>query len=343
MAGLLKKKETGVVAIIVLLCIPISLMSSSFFTLENLLNLAKSNIALCILAMGMLPVMLTGGIDVSIAQIVSLVSVCIGKMMIPASDDFSVFLIFLMAMVIGAALGAINGVIISKGIPPIAVTLGTSSVMKGIINIWTNGMWMNTMPNSFVEFGSIKMFPFTTKTGVVSGLSVQFLFLIAVIVLTALFLKYTMVGRSVYAYGGNRISASRAGFNLNKTLMFAYTYAGVMAGIAAMVHVSIMRQIDPVTFNGFELNVVAVVVLGGTSVIGGSGTVIGTVLGVILMGVVSNGLVLAHISTYLQQVITGGILILTVAYDAISTSLKKAKVSRVDVEPLPADKVSERM
>lgn len=343
MAGLLKKKETGVVAIIMLLCIPISLTSSSFLTLENLLNLAKSNIVLCILAMGMLPVMLTGGIDVSIAQIVALVSVCVGKMMSHASDDFSVFLIFLIAIIIGSVLGAVNGLVVSKGFPPIAVTLGTSSIMKGIINIWTNGMWINTMPNSFIEFGSIKLFPFTTESGVASGVSVQFLFLVAVIVLTAFFLKYTMVGRSIYAYGGNKISASRTGFNLNKTLMVVYTYAGLMAGVAAMIHVSIMRQIDPVTFNGFELNVVAVVVLGGVSVIGGSGSVIGTIFGVILMSVVSNGLVLAHISTYWQQVITGGILILTVIYDAVSTRMKNEKVSRVDVEPLETDIISEGM
>jgi ribose/xylose/arabinose/galactoside ABC-type transport system permease subunit len=106
----------------------------------------------------------------------------------------------------------------------------------------------------------------------------------------------------------------------------------MMAGLAAMVHVSIMRQIDPVTFNGYELKVIAAVVLGGVSITGGSGSVLGTVFGVLLLSVISNGLVLSHISTYWQQIIEGAILIFTVSVDRISATLKQAKIARVDIK-----------
>ena len=150
--------------------------------------------------------------------------------------------------------------------------------------------------------------------------------------ITSFILKYTLIGRGIYAVGGSESSAIRVGYNVNKIIVFIYVFSGLMTGLAAATHVSIVGQVDPNTYTGYELDVISTVVLGGASTLGGVGTVFGTVLGVVLMAIVKNGLILAKVPTYWQKVAMGLVILIAVSVDIINRKREQAKLVRVDVE-----------
>lgn len=322
----------GILLILIVISVIISLFNSSFLTIGNLLDVVKSNIVLGMMAMGMLLVLLTGGIDVSVASIVAAVTVIIGRFMVDVSSN--IFLIFLVGCLSGSLMGMINGLLIAKlKIPPIVATLGTMSVIFGLMLYLTNGTWITGIPQNFIDFGQITVgsfsIPGSEKT---MGIPIQFFFFVFAALLTWFMLKYTVIGRGIYAIGGNKESAERIGMNADKINIFIYTYEGFLIGLAAVVHTSIMRQVDPNAFIGFELQVIAAVVLGGASVLGGYGTVFGTILGVSLFCVINNGLILMHIPVYWQKIVVGIVLISSISFDVIQKRIKEKKNVRVDID-----------
>ena len=150
--------------------------------------------------------------------------------------------------------------------------------------------------------------------------------------MTWFILKYTLFGRSVYAIGGSSVSAKRIGYNIDKSQIIIYTYIGLLAGLAGMVHNSIMVQVDPNVFGGFELQVVAAVVLGGANIAGGYGSVHGTLIGVLFLAVSNNGLILMRIPTFWQQIVVGLIIVAAVTVDVVQRSRIEKRRTRVDVE-----------
>ncbi|MGI9951717.1 ABC transporter permease [Moorellaceae bacterium AZ2] len=331
MRQLTKSKELWIFIILIVLSALISARSTVFLRPDNLIDLLKNNAVLGIMALGMTLVIITGGIDVSVGAVVAVLTVIIGKFMVNVGGNLPQ--VFLLAIGSGVLLGLVNGILIAlANIPPIVVTLGTMSIINGLMLYYTNGSWISDLPSWFIDFGKLTLFKFTDAGGNTVGIPIQILIFLAMVLLTWALLKYTLMGRAVYAVGGNPVSARRVGINIGRTLIFVYAYMGFLAGVAAITHTSIMRQVDPNAFLGFELQVIAAVVLGGASLTGGTGSIIGTVLGVLFMAVLNNGLILTHIPTFWQKIIVGLIIILAVSFDVIQRKRTEKSLPKIDVE-----------
>ncbi|MFS0763530.1 MULTISPECIES: ABC transporter permease [Peribacillus] len=326
MNAILKSKEISIGMIVLLLCITLTFLSPYFLTVDNLLDVLKGNAVLGILAVGMTLVIITGGIDVSVAAVTSAVCVIVGKVMMLMPDHpISILLLFLIGPFLGVCLGALNGLLVAKvQIPAIVVTLGMMSIINGLVLYITNGQYLNSssFPTVFIKFASFEVF----------GISIIILIFIAVALFTWYILKYTLIGREVLAIGGNKDSAIRVGINFDKVQIFVFSYMGFLAGIAAIAQTAYTKAVDPNGMLGLELMVIAAVVLGGANIMGGRGTILGTVLGVLLLGIVQNGLILAKIDTFWQKVFTGLIILLAVSYDHIQYKRSKDKLAKIEVE-----------
>ena len=321
MRNLIKKKEFGILLIIVLLSGILTILNPIFIRPDNLLDVAKGNVVLGIMALGMLPVLISGGIDLSVSATIALSAVVCGKIMVSSGSNLAVVL--LVGVMLGVLVGAFNGIIIAKlKIPPIVTTLGVMSIVIGGVLLYTNGDWITNLPPWFSSFGTAKPL----------GLPIQIVVLILAGVFTWFVLKFTLIGRGVYAVGGNITSAMRVGYNVERIQIFIYIFCGAMAGLAGVVHTSIVQQVDPNTFTGMELNVIVAVVIGGASTMGGIGTVMGTFLGVALMAILKNGLVLAKVPTFWQKIVMGLIIVFAVSFDVINRKREQQKLERVEVE-----------
>lgn len=326
MKNLLKSKETGIAAIILIVCITITIINPVFLTVDNIMDVIKANTVLGILALGVTLIIITGGIDVSVAAVTSAVAVSIGYLMTHLPNHpMSLLIVFIVAAVIGVALGSLNGFFVAKyNIPPIVVTLGTMSIISGMVLFITNGNYMSgaNFPDVFTNFSRFTIF----------GVSILIYMLIFFAILTWVILKYTVIGRSIYAFGGNKVSAVRVGINVKKVQYFIYGYMGFLAGMAAIAQTAYIRAVDPNGLIGFELTVIAAVVIGGASILGGNGSIIGTLLGTLLLGVMQNGLILASVASYWQNVVTGAIILIAVSYDHIQKRRLDSTLTQIEVK-----------
>ena len=326
-----KLKELPILIILVVIAAVITIANPAFLSLENFLDILKSNLVLTIMSLGMLLVLLTGGIDVSVASVITAVTVITGYSLMHWTSNL--FVTILIAVASGTLMGLCNGLLIAKlKIPPIVTTLGTMSIILGLVLYITNGAWMTGIPEAFIAFGRRNLVSFPSDGNKNLGIPIQILFLLVAVFLTWFILKKTVIGRGIYAIGGNRESAERMGFKPDRILVFVYAYEGFLIGLAAVVHTSIMRQVDPNAFLGFEMQVIAAVVLGGASVLGGYGTVLGTLIGVSLFCVINNGLILMHIPTFWQKIVVGLIIVGSISIDMIQKRRAEMNKTRVDVE-----------
>ncbi|SDY11222.1 simple sugar transport system permease protein/ribose transport system permease protein [Evansella caseinilytica] len=326
MKNILKTKELGIGAILLLVCIIITLINPVFLTADNLADVLKANAVLGILAVGMTLIIITGGIDVSVAAVTSAVAVAIGHLMLYLPDHpVSLVVVFAAAVFAGTLLGMINGFFIVKfSIPPIVVTLGTLSIISGALLFITNGNYMSgaNFPEVFTAFSKYEIF----------GISILIYILLFFSLITWGILKYTVIGRSIYAFGGNSVSAVRVGISMKKVQYFIYGYMGFLAGIAAVTQTAYIRAVDPNGLLGFELTVIAAVVIGGASILGGNGSIAGTLLGTLLLGVMQNGLILARVDSYWQNLVTGTVIILAVSYDHLQKKRIDAQTAQIEVK-----------
>lgn len=336
---LTKRKEFNILAIIVVLAIVILIANPTFITPSNLIYMVKNNLVMWILSLGMLLVIISGGIDVSIPANITLGTIVVGYVL-KATDGAMPAWINLIVVILAACLacvifGMINGLIIAKlKIPPIITTLAMQSIANGAILWRTNGNWITGLPQWFLSFGKISLFGIRIPeaSGSTVGIPVQFLFLLFAILLTSFILRYTLMGRGVYAIGGNRISAERVGYRPDRITVFIYAYIGFLAGIAAVAHTSIVEQVDPNAFVGIDMMIIAAAVIGGASVLGGTGTVFGTVLGSILVAELNNGMVLVRIPALWHKAVLGIVIIGALSIDVWQRKREMAKLVKVDVE-----------
>lgn len=326
MKELLKQKEISIVAIILLVGTILAFVSPVFLTVGNMVDIVEGNVVIAILAIGMTLIIITSDIDVSVAAVTTAVAVSIGYLFNFLPDSWmSVLLLFLIAPLIGLAMGAINGLLVSIiEIPAIVVTLGTLNIIAGLVLYVTNGNYINStnFPASFMSFANYDLL----------GLPIIIWLLILVAVGTWFILKHTLIGRSVMAIGGNAQSSVRVGIDFKKVKFFVFAYMGFLAGIAAIAQTAYTKAVDPNGMLGLELTVIAAVVLGGANIHGGRGSIPGTLLGVLLLAIMQNGMILARIDTYWQNVLTGAIIVIAVSYDQLSYKRAQNKLSKIEVE-----------
>ena len=218
---------------------------------------------------------------------------------------------------IGVLLGLVNALLVNRlRVPSIIITISTLNIFYGLLLWLSKGVWLYDFPPWFEK--GVMLFKYTDADGYDYGLGLPLLTMIAVVLLTAFIMNFTTVGRKIYAMGGNRESASRVGFSVLRLQLFVYGYMGLMSGAAGVVQAWTVMTVAPDSLLGYELTVLAAVVLGGTSLIGGRGTLTGTLLGVILLAVMQNGLNLLGVSSYWQTLITGAIIVVSISVTAWS-------------------------
>lgn len=320
---LTKHTEFFIALTILVLCLLIGFTNSAFFSLGNLFDLLRSSVEMGILALGALVVIISGGIDVSFTAIAVFALYVTAKVM--TTFQGSVVWAFLMAGGVGVLLGLFNAVFISVfKLPTLIVTLGTSSVFRGVMLVFIGTYIVNELPQGMLDFARATLFQVPTSAGGMVGLPFSVLLLVISSVAVWLLLRYTMLGRGIYALGGDPVGARRAGFNLVSIQFFIYGLVGFLSGIAGIVHGAMVRNANPFDLIGTELNVIAAVVLGWARITGGEGSVVGTLLGVLLVVIMNNSLILLGVPSYWQRVVVG---LLIVAGTGIATYQSQREVS----------------
>jgi len=316
--SLRRHPELMVAAVLVLAVVVIGTINPVFWQPSNIFSLLRASVITGILALAVLLVMLSGGIDVSFPAFAIAAMYLTVKAMIAWGFD-GVVLPFLMASGIGLCLGLVNAVFVYYfRMIPLIVTLGTGTAVRGFILgvVGTSQINIDQMPPLLIDFARSELFTVANPDGSPAGLSAMVLVYAVIALLVHLMLRYTMMGRSIYALGGGEEAARRVGFNVRRTTFFIYGLAGVLAGFAGLLHGAMIWTANPRDMVGLELDVIAAVVLGGASIFGGRGTVIGSVLGVLTFVVITNSLIILGVDTTWQRVVVGLIVIAATAVTA---------------------------
>ncbi len=315
---LFKKTETVIALILIVVMLIIGFINPAFWRLDNIFSLLKSNIIIGIMALGVTLVMIAGGFDVSFPAFAVAGMYLTVKLMVYTGYQ-GLILPFIVAILIGLACGTMNGFFVYKyKMIPLIVTLGTASMVKGFILgvVGTSMININKMPPQLINFAKTNIINITNPDGTKYGLTSMILVYILLAVLIHLFLNYTMLGRGVYALGNDKESAKRAGFNVKVIIFTVFCAAGAIAGFAGLLHSSMIWLANPRDFVGMDLEVIAAVVIGGTSIFGGKGSVIGTMLGVFMLVIIKNSLIIMKVETTWQKVVIGLIIIIATAITA---------------------------
>jgi ribose transport system permease protein len=298
-------RSTGVIAGLVILCIYLAATQPVFATWGNVTNVVAGNSVVLLLAIGATFVILSGGIDLSTAAAGAATAIIFGELL---SAGVGALVAVAGTLAFGLFLGAVNGVLISYlKIPFLVVTLGTLSIFESFALVVSSGKTINT----FTLDGFEPVYKFTLDD--VAGVPYLLIFDVVVVVVAALVLRYTSFGRGVYAIGSNSEAARLNGINVARTTLMVYVIAGLCAGLAALVQVGRLTGASPNIDSTLLLTVIAAVLIGGTAYTGGEGGVGGTVLGVLFLGVIQNGLTLTDVSTFWRGTVNGLVLIVAVA------------------------------
>jgi ribose transport system permease protein/L-arabinose transport system permease protein len=271
-----------------------------FFLPVNLLNIGQAITMIGLVALAQTVVIIMGGLDLSVGSIVGLTSIIVALAM---KENNSLPVGIATGLLVGAAAGIFNGLLITKGgIEPVIATLGTMAVFRGAAFIVTNGAPIGIMSKMFNQIGS----------GRIAQIPMPLIILITVTLAFYIFLNYTDIGRNIYAIGGNAFAARLSGVHIGRYKLGVYILSGVVAGIAAIILTARSNAGQPNSAVGLELESITAAALGGTAMTGGKGSVLGTVLGVLIIGVLNNGMVLLGVSQFYQFIARGVLLILAV-------------------------------
>lgn len=299
------------IIVLVVLCIFMAVLSPVFATTPNLVNIMQQITVNAIIALGLTIVIFTGGIDLSVGSVLGICGIVMGKMIVEMKMPPAVAIVA--ALIIGAVCGCINGILISKfKLQPMIATLGMMSIARGAALTLANGKTITGYPPGFRWIGS----------GRILDIPVQIIIMLALYAIMYYIMKYRKFGRYIYSIGGNEEATRLSGIDVLKYKTLSYTVCGVMAAIASIVLVSKLNSAQSIAGEGYELDAIASAVIGGTSLLGGAGSVWGTLLGAIIMGVIRNGLNLMNVSSYLQKLIIGVIIIAAVLLDSFRNRKK---------------------
>jgi ribose transport system permease protein len=298
----------SMVIVVLLVIAYFSYRSARFSTPDNLVTILVAAAPFALIALGQTLVILTGGIDLSVGSVIA-VSAMAAAVTAKANPG-QVWMTVLVAMVVGLAVGSLNGIMVSRvNVPPFIATLGTLTAGSGMAYVIGGGAPINGLPP---EFGSIA----NTK---VLGLQIPVLLMIVGIIALAIIMKRTTYGMRVYAVGGNRNAAEIAGINAKNVLFSVYAISGLLAGISGVMLASRVISGPPNLGQGYELDAIAAVVIGGASLMGGRGTIWGTALGLFMIMTLNNGLDILVVPAYWQDVIKGVLIVAAVAVDVWSS------------------------
>ena len=298
---------TGPLIGLILLCAFLTFATDSFFSLRNFLNILDQVTVIGIIAVGMTFVILTGGIDLSVGSVLALAMMVLGFLNVEAGLPMGVA----MPAAIGAAAvaGLISGLLITEfKVPPFIATLAMMSIARGLASMITNGSQIIGFPPWF-NMGAI------IRYGGLLTMTVAVMFV--VFALAWLFQRYRQGGRAIYAVGGNPEVARLAGINVNRVTVLVYTACAALSGLAGVLLAARLDAVQPTIGIAYEIDAIAAVVIGGTSLSGGTGGVVGTLIGVLIIGVLRNGLNLLSVSPFLQAVIIGLVIVMAVAAETI--------------------------
>lgn len=303
-------QKFGPLLALLLIVIVITIINPSFMTTTNILNVLRQVSISALIAFGMTFVILTGGIDLSVGSTLALTGAFAATMLASGMDPV---LAMLLTLIGGAILGAINGVIIAKGnVAPFIATLATMTIYRGLTLVYTDGRPVSGLGDSI----SFQML----GKGYFFGIPVPVVTMLIAFFALWFVLTKTTFGRRVYAVGGNEGASRLSGINTNRVKVMIYSLTGMLAALSALILTSRLNSAQPTAGTSYELDAIAAVVLGGTSLTGGKGWIFGTLVGALIIGVLNNGLNLIGVSSFWQQVVKGAVILIAVLIDRKKTA-----------------------
>ena len=312
LGALLRIRELNVLGALVLVAALISVSTPYFLTTDNLMGVFRSFSLVAIMSIGMVMVIITGGIDLSVGSVLGLSSL-LTALLFQAGMPTPVCVAGGLAT--GVAFGLVNGLLVTGiGLPPFIATLGTLSIGRGLMYIITHGVPLTPdTPDSFATIGQ----------GYVGLVPIPVVIMLGLAVVFSVLMRSTRFGRHVYAVGGNEQAARLSGVKTTRVKLLVYALSGVIASVAGVISFSRFLSAEPASGFGIELDVIAAAAIGGASLAGGIGSVEGAVIGAALAGIISNGVVLMNIDTYAQQAITGAVILIAVSLDVFRNRFGK--------------------
>lgn len=306
---ILKRREVVLIGLILLLSTVVTLRAPAFATWGNLNDILNDTAILVMMGLAQYLIILTGGIDLSVASIMGLSGMC-AALLNKMDPTMPIPVIVLVALGAGLALGAFNGTLVGwAGISSIIATLGTISIYRGAVFLLSGGQWISAheMTEGFKLIPDAKFL----------GMSAIVWYMVLVVLLFAVFMTMTRAGREIYAIGGNKTAAQYVGINEKKVNFLVFSLSGLVSGFCGLLYVARYAAAQNDTAAGFELSTVAACVIGGVSIAGGSGTVGGVVLGAIFLGIINNALTVVNLSPFYQMAIQGFVILAAILANVI--------------------------
>lgn len=298
------KTNFGILLGLVFICVLMVILTPNFLKANNIINILRQVTTNLNLALGMTIIIIINGIDLSVGSIVALSGTVAGELI--AFANWPLPLAIFTAILVGILCGLFNGVVVAKTqIPPFIVTLGMLNIARGVAYVSTGGQPVRVMNESFNVIGA----------GYLGSIPLQVIYTLIFVIIISIILRKTKLGRHIYAIGGNITAARFSGIKIVFVTIFAYTLSGFLSGFSGVVLASRMYSGQPTAAQGFELDAIAACVLGGTSMRGGVGTIGGTVIGALIIGVLNNGLNLLNINSFWQLIVKGIVILLAVYID----------------------------
>lgn len=310
-----RRPEVITVTLLVSIVVIVSIINPAFLQPSSLVDIGRASVVMGLFALGVFVILAAGGIDVSFTAIAAFTMYSTTLLVQKHFPDMPMPVIMLISTLGGALLGVINGLLVHNlKVPSLIVTIGTQYLFRGALLSFIGTVWIMSLPPQMGAFGRMPLLQFEAATGATITLPFYFLVLPIAALVTWWILNRTLMGRAIFAVGGNANVAERLGYSLRTVHVFLFAYAGALAGLAGIIHVCANRQANPFDLVGTEINVIAAVVLGGARITGGTGTVLGTMLGVLLVVVVNSVLVMVGIPSTWQRLVVGTFILLAAAF-----------------------------
>ena len=300
-------KKYAIIGVLLIIVTFFTIVSNNFLTTQNLLNVARQVAMLGISAVGMTFVILTSGIDLSVGSVMAITNITCSMMMVQAG--FPIFPAVILTLIVAALIGLINGLLVSYvRVPALITTLSMMTILRGLSFVLCDGMPVWGLPESFKKLGQ----------GYLGPIPIPVILMVIIFIIGWVFLNRTKIGRYIYGLGGNKEAVRLSGVNVQRVQTLVFVLSSLLTGFAGIIMLSRINTGQPKIGTGYEMDVITAVVLGGISIMGGEGSLFGVFIGVLITGVLSNGMILIDVSEYYQQITKGLVLLLAVVFDTLA-------------------------